>query len=195
MAKKYVFKVTLNDVSKPPVWRKIEVPANTTFFKFGCCILAAMGWNGAHLWQFCKKPYTQPIIGIPGEDDWVETKNAKKEKISTIFKNIGDKYAFTYDFGDDWHHTIVLEQIKEATNSDYIVVGAKGKCPPDDVGGPGGYEEFLEQVNDPKNPEYESAREWLCMEDGETWDVNQPNVETGEKIDFDDYMEFYNFKA
>lgn len=190
MPKKYVFKVTLANVSKPPVWRKIEVPACLTFDKFACCILAAMGWEFEHLWQFSKAPYESPSISLPNEDDWDTPIDARKKKLYTIFMNVGDKFSFTYDFGDDWHHNIILEQIKDAEDTDCIVVAAKGKCPPEDIGGPYGYKEFLTQVNDPKNPEYESVRDWLGMSDGETWDVNKPNMEPGQKLNVDALMAY-----
>lgn len=40
------------------------------------------------------------------------------------------------------------------------MVEGEGACPPEDVGGIQGYEEFLRVWNDPKHPEHEEMRQW-----------------------------------
>ena len=49
MAKRFIFKITLKGVTKPPVWRRLDVPASLTFKKFSDAILDSMGWGGGHL--------------------------------------------------------------------------------------------------------------------------------------------------
>ena len=44
-----------------------------------------------------------------------------------------------------------------------ILLESNGERPPEDVGGPGGYEEYLRIVSDPESPEYESVVEWSKM--------------------------------
>ncbi len=76
------------------------------------------------------------------------------------------KIIYTYDFGDDWCHEIVLEKILPAENKTKypICIGGKRACPPEDCGGFPGYleicsgeSEFQEEYEnyDPKyfNPE------------------------------------------
>jgi hypothetical protein len=41
------------------------------------------------------------------------------------------------------------------------VIGASGRCPPEDVGGPSGYAEFLEAINDPKHSRHVELSEWI----------------------------------
>lgn len=68
---------------------------------------------------------------------------------------------YVYDFGDYWRHRIELEK----TIGDYefgypIILEGEGACPPEDVGGLGGYEDFLEAWNNAKHPEHENMAEW-----------------------------------
>ena len=44
-----------------------------------------------------------------------------------------------YDFGDGWEHTIKIERFAEAVPGlPYpLLLEAVGRCPPEDVGGPG----------------------------------------------------------
>lgn len=179
---RYVFKVKLRGVTKPPVWRKIEVPNNITFKIFSDAIRSAMGWFGCHLWHFTEQVYSEPAIALPREDDWDKPIDASKTKINQQFNKIGDKMLYTYDFGDDWIHDVVLEEIKQSNETGCFVVDAKGKCPPEDCGGPWGYENLKKILNDPKNEEYEDMLEWLGLKSGEEWNPKEADVEPGEPI-------------
>ncbi len=46
-------------------------------------------------------------------------------------------------------------------------IAGKGACPPEDCGGPWGYEAFKETMNNPKHPEYKEMREWLGLKKGQ----------------------------
>ena len=65
----YQFKVTLED-SKPPIWRRIQVPETYDFWDLHVAIQDAMGWHDCHLHEFeIVNPATDsPVsIGTPYE--------------------------------------------------------------------------------------------------------------------------------
>lgn len=71
-------------------------------------------------------------------------------------------FTYTYDFGDDWRHSIVIEEVLSADPAlDYprFVDGAR-RAPPEDVGGLPGFEEFLEAMAKPCHPERKSVLQW-----------------------------------
>lgn len=43
-------------------------------------------------------------------------------------------------------------------------------CPPEDVGGIGGYMMFLEAISNPVHPEYDSILEWITGEADDAFD-------------------------
>ena len=47
----YQIKVTLKG-SKPPIWRRLQVPGETTLAQLHRIVQRAMGWEGYHLYQF-----------------------------------------------------------------------------------------------------------------------------------------------
>lgn len=90
----------------------------------------------------------------------------------------GDKLIYEYDFGDGWEHKIRIEKILPAEKGKRYPVCLAGKraCPPEDCGGPPGYERLLEVLRDPKHEEYEETLEWLGGPfDPEAFDVNEVN--------------------
>lgn len=144
----YQFKVTLRGV-RPPIWRRIQVPETYSFWELHVAIQDAMGWSYFHLHEF--EVYNDStgmndVIGIPDEEFSFGTEILPgwKRKISKYF--IVEKMSadYTYDFGDDWRHKLVLEKILPRNeNSDYpLCIGGRRACPPEDCGGTWGYEEI-----------------------------------------------------
>ena len=116
MAKKikevYQFKITLNG-SKPPIWRRIVVPSNYSFWDLHVAIQDSMGWSDSHLHVFyIIDPLTgkKVEIGLPDEfNDEVILDN--KAKISKYFNEPNSESLYVYDFGDSWEHHIELEKL------------------------------------------------------------------------------------
>ncbi|WP_019413466.1 plasmid pRiA4b ORF-3 family protein [Paenisporosarcina sp. TG20] len=71
------------------------------------------------------------------------------------------EFSYMYDFGDGWEHEIVMEKVVEDYNHDYPqVLEGKGTCPPEDVGGPPGYDEFKRVIKDKEDPEHAHMNAW-----------------------------------
>ncbi len=139
-------------------WRRVFVSGKTSMHDFAGIIMAAMGWEMAHLWEFDDK--FGKHYGLPDADDTVYVHNAKRIKVSAVF-NAMKSIHFTYDFGDDWRHKVTLEEITEGTKYDLPACTAgKGACPPEDCGGIWGLEHMLEVLSDPQHEEYETIKDW-----------------------------------
>ncbi len=180
-AKTYQLKITLSGV-KPPVWRRIKINGPATFGYLHEVIQRVMGWENAHLFEFKNKDYT--ISPSDEEDDFMgfgETEGIDMEEITVeeVLKRKGSNIKYTYDFGDSWEHQILVEEI-ENDNGVLLhgVICLKGKrnCPPEDCGGPWGYMEMIEAIQDPKHPEREEFMEWLGEDfDPEHFDLDKTN--------------------
>ncbi|MEM9887591.1 MAG: plasmid pRiA4b ORF-3 family protein [Bacteroidota bacterium] len=169
-------KIQLQDISKPPIWRKVEVKAEETFYDLHNIIQGAMGWHNAHLHQFM---VGNTYLGIPSEDDFIEVMDSRKIKLSQIFRVPKSAVLYEYDFGDGWRHKVTLEAVSTSVKGVNYPRLTKGKsaCPPEDCGGPWGYMELREKLNNPKHPEYEELREWMMMEEEEVFDPTQFDLE------------------
>jgi hypothetical protein len=161
-SKIYQLKVTLRD-SKPPIWRRLHVSADTSLEKLHIILQIAMGWTDSHLHQFIidNEYYSQPEFDLGDFDHKVQ--NEKRVKLSQLGLEPKRKFFYEYDFGDGWEHEILLEKIlerEEGVNYPRCVAG-KRACPPEDCGGVWGYERLLEVISDPDDEEHESMIEWL----------------------------------
>jgi hypothetical protein len=183
----YQFKIQIKEITNPPVWRRILIPAKYSFADFHIAIQVAFGWENAHLYQFSQKGYSSNlIIREPYEDDVFYTSadiyDSEKTKLSDIFHSEKQKFTYIYDFGDNWHHNITLEKITDEKLLFPRILAGKGACPPEDCGGTWSYMNLKEILNDPKNPEYEEYSEWLGLSKGEKWDAQIFVVDIHNKI-------------
>ncbi len=170
----YRLKVTLRG-SKPPIWRRLEVPGNITLAKLHRILQVAMGWTDSHLHSFriggtyYQEPgtFSDPLFNL------AENRNEKRFKLEQVAPREKMKFFYEYDFGDCWE--ILVEKIFPMTPENRHPVCLKGAraCPPEDIGGLGGYYDFLEIMQDPKHPEHDHLREWA----GGQFDPEKFNLE------------------
>ncbi len=159
----FQFKITLLGI-KPSIWRRIQVK-DCTLDKLHEHIQTAMGWTNSHLHRFeiNGERFGDPELLDDGFDDF-ECLDSTATKISEIVPEEGSRFRFRYeyDFGDGWEHEILFEGCVQAeTKGRYplCVEGARA-CPPEDVGGVGGYEEFLEALADPQHEQHDDFVKW-----------------------------------
>lgn len=167
----YQLRIQLEYINKPPIWREVQVADDTTLYLLHCIIQGAMGWDNCHLHQFMSG---NQYFGIPHPDYGDSMLDARKISLSKLLKKEKDWLHYEYDFGDGWLHRITLEKIgqPEANKTYPILIKGKGACPPEDCGGPPGYEDLKEIMADTNHEEYKEMAEWL---DGE-FDPNKFNL-------------------
>ncbi|MEM8572491.1 MAG: plasmid pRiA4b ORF-3 family protein [Pseudomonadota bacterium] len=165
-------RITLEDV-EPRVVRRIEVPHGLKLDRLHQVIQAAMPWTNSHLWGFKAGDLTwaEMDLGVG------ETLPAAKSTLESALKKAGGAaLVYTYDFGDDWNHSIDLEALSDPA-ADVLyprLLEATGRCPPEDIGGFPGYDRFLEIMADPKDEEYAEMIDIY----GEPEDPKVPELDT-----------------
>lgn len=175
-AQVYQIKVTLCD-SQPPIWRRIQVRSDTTLGRFHKILQCVMGWEDAHLHQFVIRGEQ---YGTPDQDEegLRKTRDERKYKLSELVAGEGEELLYNYDFGDCWQHVLAVEKtLSPDEHARYpVCLAGERACPPEDVGGIPGYEDFLEAINDPKHPEHEEYLEWIGGEfDPDAFDLDKVN--------------------
>jgi hypothetical protein len=154
-------KVTLRGV-RPPVWRRIEVSSNIKLSDLADLLEAAMGWLGGHLHAFATGAV---VYEIPDEDseEFETTIDERTVRLVDVLPSVSSKMRWEYDFGDSWEHDIVVEAVEPALEGiEYPrCVGGSRACPPEDCGGPGGYEHLRAVLGDPTHVDHEGVAQWV----------------------------------
>lgn len=172
----YQIKITLLG-TKPPIWRRLAVPASMSLAKLHDVLQTAMGWHDCHMHEFRAggrhfgKPDPEDLdMGMP------PVENERTIKLSSVLWRPGAKMIYTYDFGDNWEHAIVLEkQLPLLPDVSYpICIDGNLACPPDDCGGIPGFYDLLDAVANPNHERHEELSDWI----GEDFDPQAFSVDS-----------------
>ncbi len=153
----FEIKVTLQDI-RPFIWRRIQVPADIRLGKFHRVLQVSMGWTNSHLHAFRIGDVTYGVPGLDSPDLARSERAIRLDKVA----GPGDTLFYEYDFGDGWVHEIKIEKALLADPTVHYprCLAGERACPPEDCGGPPGYEDLLAALRDPSHPEHEEIREW-----------------------------------
>lgn len=157
------------------VYRKLLVPDYINMMQLHAVLQIAMGWTFSHLFQFMDTRQRPKLIASFGAfESYEEPLPYEYEAHRLLLKRdymerIGRKNLwYWYDFGDDWWHKISFLKPTKQDLIEFkgipICMDAYGKCPPEDVGGAWGYQDFCDAIDNKKHPEYRSYREWLGLD-------------------------------
>jgi len=152
--------------SHPPIWRRLTVPSAVTLDVLHDVLQTAFGWTDSHLHRFAlpADPFGHETQGILTPFDVEEGDEGVLEselRLDQFLATPGDSLLYTYDFGDDWEHTIICEEVLPLPSTDAAVRCVDGgrRGPAEDVGGIHGWEHLLAVAAGTVTPDYEELRE------------------------------------
>lgn len=154
-------KIQLDDW-QPAIWRRVEVPMTAALKALHDVIQAAMPFDDYHLFEFRADGKRYAIPNPEWDNMRDRTYSAKTMRLGALVDRGITKLAYTYDFGDDWRHTVTIEAIADADPAVEYPRYIDGACraPPEDVGGIPGFELFLDAIADPSHEQYRELKRW-----------------------------------
>ena len=172
----YQLKVTLLG-TRPPIWRRLLVPSELTLAQLHDVLQVAMGWQDGHLHEFRARGRR---FGPDPQDQFVadDVEDEHRMRVFGLFDRTGAKAAYTYDFGDTWEHSIVLEKrLPAAPNMVYpVCTDGQLACPPEDCGGIPGFYDLLNALRDPTHEQHQELQDWVDGDyDPETFSIEAVN--------------------
>jgi hypothetical protein len=148
---------------EPLIWRRILVPANMKLSGLHTVLQVCMGWSDSHLHQFRVGNAFYGPAAL--NDDWspVNSLDEQRFALANLEDDMRYRFFYDYDFGDGWQHEIRIEKVflpDEKPLKYPVLLAGERACPPEDIGGPPGYDNFLAAMSDPKSEDYEGMRKW-----------------------------------
>ena len=87
--------------------------------------------------------------------------------VREVLRAIGDRVTYWYDFGDDWYHDVVLENVLPANAVTHpVCIGGRRAGPLEDSGGIHSYQHLCAALADPEDPDHAAAGKWLAQVHG-----------------------------
>jgi hypothetical protein len=159
-------KITLRG-SRPPIWRRLEVPSTISLSKLHDVVQVAFGWEDYHMWVF---ESGRGRYGTPDPELGISSAAAKR--LDQVAPRAGDRLLYTYDFGDDWEHELLVEEVGSAAPGTAYprCLAGRRAGPPEDCGGIREYQDLIEILADPTHEEHKERLEWLGLDSGDEFD-------------------------
>jgi hypothetical protein len=129
-------RITLAEI-EPPIWRYVRVPDTYTLHQLHRVIQFLFGWLDYHLYEFHigEHRFEEP-------DEEAEGKDSTAIHLRDLALSKDARFTYTYDFGDNWVHEIVVENLYIVTPLDEDdecllpqLYGGERAGPPEDCGG------------------------------------------------------------
>ncbi len=151
---------------EPQIWRRLWISDRSTLAEFHTVLQVVMGWEDCHLHKFALRGRDYGIPDgeerITDEDPW-KVGDERRVTLATLRLSVGETLEYLYDFGNMWHHSLLLEERtleRQPLSAPFCTDGARSG-PPEDSGGDLGFEGLLAILADPADPEFAETREWL----------------------------------
>lgn len=87
------------------------------------------------------------------------------------------KIKYHFDFNRGWLLDLTVKKAPDADGEPYVeCTGGQGTTPPEDCGGPPGYDELCEILSDPTHDEYAETLEWVHDNRNAQFDLKRINT-------------------
>jgi hypothetical protein len=168
-------KITLRNAPLP-IWRRLVVKTSTPLLLVHDCFQITMGWWDTHAHEFQSDGIRYG--GAHPDEDPRTYRNESDFTLGDLAVKAGDSFVYLYDYGDDWFHDVVVEEVHEGEGEGFVTcLGGRRACPPEDVGGPPGYKDFLDKVEDPACDEGLELLDWAGGDfDADSFDLRGVNL-------------------
>jgi len=154
---------------EPLIWRRVRVPSAMTLRDLHAVVQRVMGWQDSHLHEFRVDDAVIGIVDRQELDTLESLEDERKWTVSTVVETGATDFEYVYDFGDHWLHRIIMEPVTRSRvpGTGVLCLAGEGACPPEDVGGPPGYAQFLDALADPSHSEHKTYVDRV----GGVWDI------------------------
>lgn len=179
--------------------RTLSVPRHITFEDFHTMIQACLGWLNYHIYDFSLESDGEELfVAWPdyhtGDDPRFEYAlvgeqlctyaNAATTHLDDVLLSARSA-TYSYDYGDGWMIRVTLVGTEDRNPAEVpICIDGDGDAPPEDVGGEGGFEYFLQVLADSSSEDYAHLKAWGEGQGFERFSVDATNERLAHWLDW-----------
>jgi hypothetical protein len=169
---------------EPLIWRRVVVSNQSTLVTLHNYLQWVLGWEDSHAHEFhVGDQVIAPawwISEVAHDADVSHFKDESRVSVAKVIAElgIGGAFEYHYDMGDGWEHRLVIEAPPRTSPQLPLprCIAGENACPPEDIGGPPGYANFLECIADANHEEHAAMLEWVGGAfDPKGFDLNRIN--------------------
>lgn len=170
----------------PLVWRRVLVSSHWTLASLHHYLQWVMGWADTHAHQFqvagsvVAPAWWKEVVSQ--DSDTSAWRDERKVSVAALLEELGPngEFEYRYDMGDGWRHRVVFDSLPPSRHFLEVplplCLAGENACPPEDVGGPWVYMEFVNILADPKHREHAERMRWIGgVFDPAGFDLNRIN--------------------
>jgi len=159
---------------EPAIWRRLEVADSIPLPLLHQVLQVSFGWEDRHLHEF---QIGTASFGAPTDEIEPPPIDERNVRLNQLLHAPGDRLRYRYDFGDDWDHEVVLEEMRASEEPASIprCLAGERAGPPEDSGGPHRYADLVAALSDPEHSEHTDLRGWAGSFDPAAFDLDQIN--------------------
>ena len=103
------------DRIEPQIWRRLLVPSHFNLRELHLVMQAAFGWTNSHLHEFeiGGLSYGDELFDAERDDDDPQVFDETGVRLRDFTREPGTVFRYVYDMGDNWVHTVCLENSLE----------------------------------------------------------------------------------
>lgn len=171
----YVMNIYL-PIEEDGVTRVLAISADATFKQLHKNIQRVFCWQDYHMYCFdvLNEEMEVKASVLCENDECARQGYSVKTKLRKLLGD-GCRFVYTYDYGDNWVHYIEAKYVDDYKESLPCCIMGEGDAPPEDVGGEGGYSEFIAIINDEDNPERSEMLQWAQSNGWSRFDLSAIN--------------------
>jgi len=134
--------------SDPLIWRRVQIPGNTTLATLHRIIQLSMGWHDTDFHQFLVGKISYEPTSSDNNIRETAKYDERNARLCDLEESMHFMFSYLYDAGAGWEHDVHLEEVvSPAQKLDHpMLLAGEQACPPEEANDIHEYQSIIEKI-------------------------------------------------